>query len=109
MKIVCQSSGQLCGPGEVGEIWVKTDCMMLGYVNASTDGLYDDDGFFKSTSRKYLSSGKPEIWPAECGRVVITWQTPIKLGWVRGILVNLGAAKVLARVRQWAMVLVDCC
>ena len=47
MKIVSQDTGNLCGPGEVGENWVKTDCMMLGYVNASMDGLYDKDGFFR--------------------------------------------------------------
>ena len=52
MKIVCHhncslESGPTCGPGEVGEIWVKTDTMMDGYINETTEGLFDEDGFYR--------------------------------------------------------------
>lgn len=47
MKILNLDTGEKCGPGESGEICVKKDTMMKGYINASMEGLFDQEGFFR--------------------------------------------------------------
>ena len=86
MKIVNRETGKLCGPNEVGEIWTNTDTMMLGYINASTDGLLDEDGFFKMGDLGYydktgvlyysdrlkdvIKHGLHDVYPAEVEKVI---------------------------------------
>ena len=47
MKIVNLETGAKCGPGEQGEICFKNPTMMLRYINASMENVFDDEGFFR--------------------------------------------------------------
>ena len=42
------------GPVERGEICVKRPTMMLGYVNASMEGVFDQEGFFRTGDIGFL-------------------------------------------------------
>ena len=76
-------------PGEVGEIWLKTDSMMLGYYKnpeetaaAFRDGWYqsgdlarmDDDGylFIVERMKNAISTGGESVYPQEVEDVIYT-------------------------------------
>eukprot|EP00092_Neocalanus_flemingeri_P010211 GFUD01011002.1.p1 GENE.GFUD01011002.1~~GFUD01011002.1.p1 ORF type:complete len:579 (-),score=172.88 GFUD01011002.1:65-1801(-) len=47
VKIEDLQTGEICGPNVVGQICVKNDKMLIGYINADNDGIFDDEGFFR--------------------------------------------------------------
>ena len=47
VKIRDINTGQLCGPGELGEICVKNDKMLLGYLGQNNQNVIDSEGFYQ--------------------------------------------------------------
>ena len=47
VKIKDINTGRVCGPGEPGEICVKNDKMLLGYLGQANKNGIDDDGFYR--------------------------------------------------------------
>jgi acyl-CoA synthetase (AMP-forming)/AMP-acid ligase II len=49
-KIVDPATGEACGPGQDGELWMRGPQVMKGYLNqpAATTAVIDSDGFFHS-------------------------------------------------------------
>ena len=47
---VMKSSTEQAGPGETGEIWLRSDCVMTGYYNnpKATAEVFTKDGWYKS-------------------------------------------------------------
>ena len=56
VKIVDLETGAKCGVGEQGEICVKNDRMMLGYLTARIGDLVDDEGFFRMGDLGYYDA-----------------------------------------------------
>lgn len=57
LKVVDIETGQKLGPGEQGEIFIKSPCCTIGYLNnpeASAD-LYDEEGFLRTGDMGYYS------------------------------------------------------
>lgn len=88
VRVVNPSSGEDAAPGEVGEFWVKSPQMMLGYWNkpeATTEtivdgwlrtgdaGRLDDDGYLYVEDRvkDMVITGGENVYPAEVERVLI--------------------------------------
>ena len=46
VKIKDIHTGRVCGPGEEGEICVKNDKMLLGYLGQRNNNAIDDDGYY---------------------------------------------------------------
>jgi len=47
VKIEHLETGEKCGPNVVGQICVKNDKMLIGYINADNNSIFDDEGFFR--------------------------------------------------------------
>jgi len=47
VKIEDSDTRKKLGPSQVGQICVKNDKMLLGYINASNDNIFDSEGFFR--------------------------------------------------------------
>ena len=47
VKIKDINTGRVCGPGELGEICVKNDKMLLGYLGQNNRNVFDGDGFYR--------------------------------------------------------------
>ena len=56
IKIVHPDSGLICGPGEIGEICIKTPTMMIGYLKRpqETKEYFEKDGFGRSGDLGYF-------------------------------------------------------
>lgn len=65
LKVVDLVDGHLLGPGETGELYLKTPSAMLGYVNneEATKEAFDEDGWIRSGDTGYYD---------ETGRVFIS-------------------------------------
>lgn len=87
---VVHADGGLCGPGEVGELLIKGDEVMVGYwknpaatAEALEDGwlhtgdlaLMDKDGYIKIVDRAkdMLISGGLNVYPAEIERILASF------------------------------------
>lgn len=57
LKVVDVSTGEKLGPGQRGEIRIKSPCCAMGYLNNSqaTADLYDEEGFLKTGDMGYYS------------------------------------------------------
>lgn len=57
LKVVDVSTGEKLGPGQRGEIRIKSPCCAMGYLNNSqaTAELYDEEGFLKTGDMGYYS------------------------------------------------------
>ena len=47
VKIRDLTTDEVCGPGEMGEVCVKNDKMLLGYLGQTNINVIDDDGFYR--------------------------------------------------------------
>ena len=47
VKIENMETGEKLGPDQIGQICVKNDKMLIGYINADNDGIFDREGFFR--------------------------------------------------------------
>lgn len=73
---LCDSSHNVVGTGEEGEVWVKGTYMMQGYLGEEKS-IYDEDGFFNMGDLAYMDEG---------GFLYITGRTKL--------LINIGGKKV---------------
>lgn len=89
LRIVDNDTGNDCEQGEVGEIWIRSPQVMLGYWNlpAETAKSITDDGWFKSGDAGYVDadgyvyihdrvkdmivSGGENVYPAEVENVLM--------------------------------------
>ncbi len=58
LRIVDTESGAVLPPGEVGEVWTRSEQNMLGYWNRSTDtaAVLSDDGWFRTGDAGWIDS-----------------------------------------------------
>lgn len=54
-KFVNPDSGKICQPNEPGEIRVKSENMMMGYLNKPRSDYFDEDGFGRSGDLGYYT------------------------------------------------------
>ncbi|GJQ74536.1 hypothetical protein Trydic_g21401 [Trypoxylus dichotomus] len=52
-KIVDPATGKICGPGEQGELLLKSKFCMNGYYNSDASNCFDSDGFLKTGDIAY--------------------------------------------------------
>ncbi|MEU0314133.1 long-chain-fatty-acid--CoA ligase [Nocardioides sp. NPDC006273] len=88
VRVVIPSSGEDAAPGEVGEFWVKSPQMMIGYWNkpeataetivdgwlrTGDAGRMDEDGYLYVEDRvkDMVITGGENVYPAEVERVLI--------------------------------------
>ncbi len=88
MKIADPATGEVCGPGELGEIIIRGPNVMLGYWNRAEDtatairngwlrsgdiGRMDERGFFYIVDRvkDMIAIGGLKVFPAEVERVLL--------------------------------------
>lgn len=89
MKIINENTGEKCGIGEEGEIYIKTSIPSLGYYKdeTATQNSFDDEGYimtgdlgyFDESGRLLIIGRKKEIfkncgfaiWPAELESLII--------------------------------------
>lgn len=55
LKVVDIDTGKKLGPGEQGELCIKSPCCSIGYLNnpGATADLYDEDGFLRTGDMGY--------------------------------------------------------
>merc|ERR1711892_1479084 len=53
VKIEDIETGEKLGPNEIGQICVKNDKMLIGYINANNDEIFDGEGFFRMGDAGY--------------------------------------------------------
>jgi long-chain acyl-CoA synthetase len=88
MRIVDQTAGRECAPGEVGEVWLRAPNVMAGYFNRSAEtaaaftpdgwlrtgdgGYRDEEGYLFLTDRikDMIVSGGENIYPVEVEEVL---------------------------------------
>jgi acyl-CoA synthetase (AMP-forming)/AMP-acid ligase II len=90
MKVICPTSGEALGPREQGEVYIKSPCLMLGYINnpeatsATIDkdgwlhtgdiGYYDEDGYFFIVDRlkELIKYNAYQVAPSELEAIILT-------------------------------------
>jgi len=53
VKIEDSETKKRCGPNQIGQICAKNDKMLIGYINASNDGIFDSEGYFRMGDMGY--------------------------------------------------------
>jgi acyl-CoA synthetase (AMP-forming)/AMP-acid ligase II len=90
MKVICTTSGEALGPGQQGEVCIKSPCLMLGYINnpeatsATIDkdgwlhtgdiGYYDEDDYFFIVDRlkELIKYNAYQVAPSELEAIILT-------------------------------------
>jgi fatty-acyl-CoA synthase len=98
IRILDVATGRLLKRGEAGEIAVKGPTLMLGYLRAAAEDVFDDEGFFRTGDGGFVDDAGQLHWQGRLNDIIKTGGANVSPLEIDTVLLDCPGVKVAATV-----------